>query len=76
MLARTPMVFSNTLDGDCNMIFRDYQIRHLGNLPGLPEMLLKINPWVRYIKTQDSIIKMEFQITELSNECFGLRNRC
>ena len=25
-------------------IFTDYQIRHLGNLSGLPEILLKIEP--------------------------------
>ena len=26
-------------------LFTDYQIRHLGNPSGLPEMLLKIDPW-------------------------------
>ena len=28
-------------------LFTDYQIRHLGNPSGLPEILLKIDPWLR-----------------------------
>ena len=27
------------------IFFTDYQIRHLGNPFGLPEILLKIDPW-------------------------------
>ena len=31
-------------------LFTDYQIRHLGNPSGLPEILLKIDPWCRSYK--------------------------
>ena len=35
------------LNENCGLpdIFTDYQIRHLGNPSGLPEILLKIDPW-------------------------------
>ena len=35
------------LNENCGLpdIFTDYQIRHLGNPSGLPENLLKIDPW-------------------------------
>ena len=36
------------LNENCGLpdIFTDYQIRHLGNPSGLPEILLKIDPWL------------------------------
>ena len=35
------------LNENCGLpdIFTDYQIRHLGNPSGLPDILLKIDPW-------------------------------
>ena len=35
------------LNENCGLpdLFTDYQIRHLGNLSGLPNFLLKIDPW-------------------------------
>ena len=39
------------LNENCGLpdIFTDYQIRHLGNPSGLPEILLKIDPWCMYV---------------------------
>ena len=38
------------LNENCGLpdIFTDYQIRHLGNPSGLPEILLKIDPWLSF----------------------------
>ena len=38
------------LNENCGLpdIFTDYQIRHLGNPSGLPEILLKIDPWYNF----------------------------
>ena len=47
------------LNENCGLpdIFTDYQIRHLGNPSGLPEILLKIDPCYGIKKTKRGLTK-------------------
>ena len=62
------------LNENCGLpdIFTDCQIRHLGNPSGLPEILLKIDPWLSMLNSLVSMFLAFFGINSVNAIILGL----